>query len=151
MIEAKIFSHKIKELDQRFSFIMIHYIDYYIKNGLSYDNNNEYYQEYMRLITNLEKVSAELFKLNNQLDKNTDSLNKNIETSKQKIKKLTIHTNSHANSHANNSANMTNILDSKNALTKMQTDTLLAYSKTNIIVFNYLLGTILGIYILRNL
>ena len=37
MIEAKIFSHKIKELDQRFSFIMIHYIDYYVKNGISYD------------------------------------------------------------------------------------------------------------------
>ena len=86
MIEAKIFSHKIKELDQRFSFIMIHYIDYYIKNGLSYDNNNEYYQEYMRLITNLEKLSSELFKLNNQLDKNIQSLNKNIQNSKKIFK-----------------------------------------------------------------
>ena len=46
---------------------------------------------------------------------------------------------------------MSNILDSKNALKKMQTDTLFAYSKTNITVFNYLLGIILGIYILKNL
>ena len=51
----------MKELDQRFSFIMIHYIDYYIKNGLSYDNNNEYYQEYMRLITNLEKLDCNFY------------------------------------------------------------------------------------------
>ena len=51
MLEAKIFSNKVKELDQRFSFIMVHYINYYIQNGLSYDNNNEYYQPYMRLIT----------------------------------------------------------------------------------------------------
>ena len=143
MIEAKIFSNKIKELDQRFSFIMIHYIDYYIKNGLSYDNNNEYYQEYMRLITNLEKLSSELFKLNNQLDKNIQSLNKNIQNSKKNIQKQT--------RHANNHINMGNLLDSKNALEKMQTDTLLAYSKTNIIVLNYLLGIIFGIYILRNL
>ena len=143
MIEAKIFSHKIKELDQRFSFIMIHYIDYYIKNGLSYDNNNEYYQEYMRLITNLEKLSSELFKLNNQLDKNIQSLNKNIQNSKKNIQKQT--------THANNHVNMGNLLDSKNALEKMQTDTLLAYSKTNIIILNYLLGIIFGIYILRNL
>ena len=143
MIEAKIFSNKIKELDQRFSFIMIHYIDYYIKNGLSYDNNNEYYQEYMRLITNLEKLSSELFKLNNQLDKNIQSLNKNIKNSKKNIQKQT--------RHANNHINMGNLLDSKNALEKMQTDTLLAYSKTNIIVLNYLLGIIFGIYILRNL
>lgn len=143
MIEAKIFSHKIKELDQRFSFIMIHYIDYYIKNGLSYDNNNEYYQEYMRLITNLEKLSSELFKLNNQLDKNIQSLNKNIQNSKKNIQKQT--------THANNHVNMGNLLDSKNALEKMQNDTLLAYSKTNIIVLNYLLGIIFGIYILRNL
>ena len=147
MIEAKIFSHKIKELDQRFSFIMIHYIDYYIKNGISYDNNNEYYQEYMRLITNLEKLSSELFKLNNQLDKKIQSLNKNIQNSKKNIKKQTMHANSHTNSHTN----MANLLDSKNALEKMQTDTLLAYSKTNIIVLNYLLGIIFGIYILRNL
>lgn len=143
MIEAKIFSHKMKELDQRFSFIMIHYIDYYIKNGLSYDNNNEYYQEYMRLITNLEKLSSELFKLNNQLDKNIDSLNNNIQNSKKSIKKQTTNVNS--------DINMANILDSKNALKKMQTDTLLAYSKTNIVILNYLLGTIFGIYILRNL
>ena len=143
MIEAKIFSNKIKELDQRFSFIMIHYIDYYIKNGLSYDNNNEYYQEYMRLITNLEKLSSELFKLNNQLDKNIQSLNKNIQNSKKNIQKQT--------THANNHVNMGNLLDSKNALEKMQTDTLLAYSKTNIIILNYLLGIIFGIYILRNL
>ena len=143
MIEAKIFSHKIKELDQRFSFIMIHYIDYYIKNGVSYDNNNEYYQEYMRLITNLEKLSSELFKLNNQLDKNIQSLNKNIQNSKKNIQKQT--------THANNHVNMGNLLDSKNALEKMQTDTLLAYSKTNIIILNYLLGIIFGIYILRNL
>ena len=143
MIEAKIFSHKMKELDQRFSFIMIHYIDYYIKNGLSYDNNNEYYQEYMRLITNLEKLSSELFKLNNQLDKNIDSLNNNIQNSKKSIKKQTMNVNS--------DINMANILDSKNALKKMQTDTLLAYSKTNIVILNYLLGTIFGIYILRNL
>lgn len=141
MIESKIFLHKIKELDQRFSFIMIHYIDYYTKNGISYDNDNEYYQEYMRLITNLEKLNSELFKLNNQLDKNILYLNKNIENSKKNIKKYKINTNN----------DIDNILDSKNALEKMQEDTLLAYSKTNIIVFNYLLGTILGIYILRNL
>lgn len=143
MVEAKIFSHKIKELDQRFSFIMIHYIDYYTKNGISYDNNNEYYQEYMRLITNLEKLNSELFKLNNQLDKNIHTLNKDIQISKKNIKKQTTHINS--------DINIDNILDSKNALEKMQEDTLLAYSKTNIIVFNYLLGTIFGIYILRNL
>ena len=51
----------------------------------------------------------------------------------------------------NSDINMANILDSKNALKKMQTDTLLAYSKTNIVILNYLLGTIFGIYILRNL
>ena len=30
MIEAKIFNNKLKELDQRFSFIMTHYINNYI-------------------------------------------------------------------------------------------------------------------------
>ena len=64
MIEAKVFRHKVNELDQRFSFIMKHYINYYIENGLSYDNKNEYYQPYMRLITNLEKLNSELFKIN---------------------------------------------------------------------------------------
>jgi len=140
MIEAKIFSHKVKELDQRFSFIMTHYINYYIQNGLSYDNNNEYYQPYMRLITNLEKLNSELFKINNQLDKNINIINKEINNSKLNIKQLT-------DKHKDN----INIIDSNRALEKMQKDTLLNYSKTNIIIFNYLLGSILGIYILRNL
>ena len=140
MIEAKIFSHKVKELDQRFSFIMTHYINYYIQNGLSYDNNNEYYQPYMRLITNLEKLNSELFKINNQLDKNINIINKQINNSKQNIKQLT-----------DKDKDNINIIDSNRALEKMQKDTLLNYSKTNIIIFNYLLGSILGIYILRNL
>ena len=138
MIKAKIFSHKVNELDQRFSFIMTHFINYYIQNGLSYDNNNEYYQPYMRLITNLEKLNSELFSLNNQLDKNINIINKQINHSKQNIKQLT------------NKDNIDNI-NTNRALEKMQKDTSFNYSKTNIILFNYLLGSILGIYILRNL
>jgi len=140
MIEAKIFSHKVKELDQRFSFIMSQYINYYIQNGLSYDNNNEYYQPYMRLITNLEKLNSELFKINNQLEKNISILNKHIQKSKNNIK-------NQSDKHRQNTIH----IDSAVALKKMQKDTLLNYSRTNIIVFNYLLGSILGIYILRNL
>lgn len=140
MIEAKIFSHKVKELDQRFSFIMKNYINYYIQNGLSYDNNNEYYQPYMRLITNLEKLNSELFKINNQLEKNIIILNKHIQKSKKNIKKQ-------SDKHRQNTIH----IDSTLALEKMQKDTLLNYSRTNIILFNYLLGSILGIYILRNL
>jgi hypothetical protein len=140
MIEAKIFNNKLKELDQRFSFIMTHYINNYIQNGLSYDNNNEYYQPYMRLITNLEKLNSELFTLNNQLEQQMIIINKQINKSKQSTKSVT-------NKYTDN----LNIMDSNNALKKMQKDTLLNYSKTNIILFNYLLGSILGIYILRNL
>ena len=140
MIEAKIFSHKVKELDQRFSFIMSQYINYYIQNGLSYDNNNEYYQPYMRLITNLEKLNSELFKINNQLETNISILNKHIQKSKNNIK-------NQSDKHRQNTIH----IDSAVALKKMQNDTLLNYTRTNIIVFNYLLGSILGIYILRNL
>tara|TARA_Y100000768_G_C23639748_1_gene523536 strand:- start:150 stop:572 length:423 start_codon:yes stop_codon:yes gene_type:complete len=140
MIEAKIFSHKVKELDQRFSFIMKNYINYYIQNSLSYDNNNEYYQPYMRLITNLEKLNSELFKINNQLEKNITILNTHIQKSKKNIKHQ-------SDKHRQNTIH----IDSALALEKMQKDTLLNYSRTNIILFNYLLGSILGIYILRNL
>ena len=140
MIEAKIFSNKVKDLDQRFSFIMIHYINYYIQNGLSYDNNNEYYQPYMRLITNLEKLNSELFRLNNQLDKNINIINKHIHNSKYNIKQQ-----------ADKYKYSKNYSDSTLALEKMQKDSILKYTKTNIIIFNYLLGSILGIYILRNL
>ena len=140
MIEAKIFSHKVKELDQRFSFIMSQYINYYIQNGLSYDNNNEYYQPDMRLITNLEKLNSELFKINNQLETNISILNKHIQKSKNNIK-------NQSDKHRQNTIH----IDSAVALKKMQNDTLLNYTRTNIIVFNYLLGSILGIYILRNL
>ena len=140
MIEAKLFNNKLKELDQRFSFIMTNYINNYIQNGLSYDNNNEYYQPYMRLITNLEKLNSELFTLNNKLEQQMIIINKQINKSKQSAKSVT-------NKHTDN----LNIIDSSNALKKLQQDTLLNYSKTNIILFNYLLGSILGIYILRNL
>lgn len=144
MIEAKIFSNKVKDLDQRFSFIMIHYINYYIQNGLSYDNNNEYYQPYMRLITNLEKLNSELFRLNNQLDKNINIINKHIHNSKYNIKQQ-------ADKYKYSKNYSKNYSDSTLALEKMQKDSILKYTKTNIIIFNYLLGSILGIYILRNL
>ena len=135
MIEAKIFKNKITELNERFSFIMTEYINYYIENGLSFDNNNEYYQPYMRLITNLEKLNSELFRINNQLDKNINILNKDIHNLKQNIsKQININTN-----------------DDIITLQKMQNDTSITYTKTNINIFNYLLGVILGIYILRNL
>tara|TARA_Y100000741_G_C18261691_1_gene560721 strand:+ start:3093 stop:3518 length:426 start_codon:yes stop_codon:yes gene_type:complete len=141
MIEAKVFRHKVNELDQRFSFIMKHYINYYIENGLSYDNKNEYYQPYMRLITNLEKLNSELFKINNQLSKNINILNTHIHNSKQNIKQQKDKSNKYHSY----------TVDSNSALEKMQQDTLLNYTRTNIILFNYLLGSILGIYILRNL
>ena len=140
MLEAKIFSNKVKELDQRFSFIMVHYINYYIQNGLSYDNNNEYYQPYMRLITNLEKLNSELFKLNNQLDKNINILNKHIHNSKENINQQKV-----------KYMKTIDQVDTNIALEKMKEDTLLDYSKTNIIIFNYLLGSILGIYIIKNI
>ena len=141
MIEAKIFSNKVKDLDQRFSFIMIHYINYYIQNGLSYDNNNEYYQPYMRLITNLEKLNSELFKINNKLDKNIDIINKHIYNSKNNINQQEYNKNNNHNDYN----------DSTLVLEKMQKDSQLNYTITNIIIFNYLIGSILGIYILRNL
>ena len=81
-----------------------------------------------------------VFTLNNKLEQQMIIINKQINKSKQSAKSVT-------NKHTDN----LNIIDSSNALKKLQQDTLLNYSKTNIILFNYLLGSILGIYILRNL
>ena len=142
--EPNIFYNHLNEYNEAFILNMEDFNKLYINNGLAYDTNGKGDDRYNKLLSNIEHINSNLFKLNNSLDiniNNLDSILKSKLSILDKSKKKNLKLNK----------NIDNLNDSNETAVEMNKETTLLYSNSNIYIFNKIVGIILLIYILRNL
>ena len=144
MADAKVFLNHLTQLNDNFYLNMENFDDNYINNFFLNDADQQNDIGYMRMKANITKNNSDLFefssKLDNELLKLSDSILskkktlENVQTINRDLKKKV-------------SNNMSSIQTVKQSAKDKQ----LLYNLNNIVIFNYILGGIFGIYIISNL
>jgi hypothetical protein len=131
-------------LQKNFEELMINYDLLKIDNYLSIDNYQVKNAQFFKLEKNLSKNASSYFLLTNKIERLLEILIKkyNILNSQlEKIKKE--NTKLHYR--------YEELMSFNDASTQMKTDAMFNYSKNNIQIFNYLIGTIFCFYIIHKI
>ena len=133
-----------RELDSGFFLIMEHFKTVFVDNKLSIDNFNTPDVEYIKLENNLSDNKSSYFEYTNKIEMLQQDLlheykktNQQLEKSKKQNKKQ--------------HDKLEELMSFNNASAQMKTDAIFNYSKNNINIFNYLIGSIFCFYIIHNL
>ena len=139
-----IFSGKLNEYNTQFYLIMENFKEAFIRDAITYNSSKQRDSEYMNIEVSLDSNNANLFKFSNELEKDQNELLKRLEIKGKELNQLRKKNDDLKEKIKNhNNDNDVAVLQSK--------DKQLTYNLNNIIMFNYLLGIVLCIYILKNL
>ena len=139
-----VFSGKLDEYNKQFYLIMEHFKNAFIEDAISYNSTKQRSPEFITIQSRLDLNNANLFKFSNKLDKDQNELLKRLDIKGKQLNQLRIKNDNlktKLKNHSND--NDVAILQSK--------DKQFTYNLNNIIMFNYLFGIILCVYILKNL
>jgi hypothetical protein len=133
-----------RELDTGFMLIMEHFKQLFVDNSLSMDNFNKPDTEYNKLEKNISKNTASHFEYTNKVEMLQSAL-----LQKYKLSNSQLHDLKNRNSQLHKK--WEELMSFNNASVQMKSDAIFNYSKNNIIIFNYLFGSIFCFYIIHNL
>lgn len=144
MTEPKIFYNKLSQLNNNFYLNIEGFIPDYINNFIEFNKSGSNNSSYTRIISNLSENNGELFDFVNQLDKASFQLTNSVNEKNiilDKLKKLN-HKYKFMLSNTNSSIGAAKLLNEEKQF---------QYNLNNIEIFNYLIGIILGSYIISNI
>ncbi len=139
-----VFTGKLNEYNKQFYLIIEHFNEAFIKDAILYNKTKQRDVEFINIQGRLDINNSNLFKFSNKLDKDQNELLKRLDIKGKHLNQLRIKNDNlktKLNNHSND--NDVAILQSK--------DKQFTYNLNNIIMFNYLFGIILCVYILKNL
>ena len=132
------------ELDTGFFLIMKQFKSSFIDNGLSMDNFDKPDIEYAKLEKNLSINTSSQFEYTNKVEML-------LRTLLQKYKKSNTHLDTLKKHNSKLHTKLEELMSFNSASTQMKSDAMFNYSKNNINIFNYLIGSIFCFYIIHNL
>ena len=144
MTEPKIFLNKLSELNNSFYLNIEGFIPNYINNFIEFNKSGSNNTSYTRTISNLSENNGEIFDFVNKLDKASFQLTNSVNEKKiilEKLKKLNDEYK-FLLSNANSNIGAAKLLKEEKQF---------QYNLNNIEIFNYLIGIILGSYIISNI
>jgi hypothetical protein len=133
-----------RELDTGFMLIMEHFKRLYVDNGLSMDNFNKPDIDYTKLEKNISINSSLQFEYTNKVEMLQHAILQIYKKSNSQLDQLKKH-----NSQLHKK--LEELMSFNNASVQMKSDAMFNYSKNNITIFNYLVGSIFCFYIIHNL
>jgi hypothetical protein len=133
-----------EELDIGFKLIMEHFKRLYVDNGLSMSNFKIPDSEYTKLEKNISSNSTLMFEYTNKVEMLQHAILQIYKKSNSQLDQLKKH-----NSQLHKK--LEELMSFNNASVQMKSDAIFNYSKNNIIIFNYLFGSIFCFYIIHNL
>ena len=133
-----------RELDTGFMLIMEHFKQLFVDNSLSMDNFNKPDTEYNKLEKNISKNTASHFEYTNKVEMLQSALLQKYKKTNTKLDTLKKH-------NAQLHKKLKELMSFNSASVQMKSDAMFNYSKNNITIFNYLLGSIFCFYIIHNL
>lgn len=139
-----IFSGKLNEYNTQFYLIMENFKEAFIRDAITYNSSKQRDGDYMNIETSLDSNNANLFKFSNELEKDQIELLKRLEIKGKELNQL-------RKKNDNLKERIKNHTNDNDVAVQQSRDKQLTYNLNNIIMFNYLLGIVLCIYILKNL
>jgi hypothetical protein len=133
-----------RELDTGFILIMEHFRRLFVDNKLSMDNFNKKDEVFYKLQGQLSNNTSSYFEYTNKIELLQQTL----------LQKYTLLNNQLTTLKKQNSklhAKLAELKSFNNASAQMKTDAMFNYSKNNINIFNYLIGSLFCFYIIHNL
>ena len=144
MTEPKIFFNNLSELNNSFYLNIEGFIPDYINNFIEFNRSGSNNTSYTRTVSNLSKNNGEIFDFINQLDKASFQLTNSVKEKKITLEKLKKLNDKYTFLLSNANSNI-------GAAKLLKEEKQFQYNLNNIEIFNYLIGIILGSYIISNI